>query len=66
MPSKRMKAYEASELITDSDEPKVLSISDGGGVKSMRKTRGNANCLSVCLLKRIKVRPAAKIGRVSM
>ena len=41
-------------------------ISDGGGVKNRRKANGKANCLRVCGLKRIRISPVAKIGRVKM
>lgn len=32
----------------------------------MRKATGNASCLSVCGLKRIRISPAANIGKVNM
>ena len=41
-------------------------MSDGGGVRSMRKIIGNASCLSVWGLKRMRVSPAANIGKADM
>ena len=56
-------AYEASELMMDSVVPSPLRISEGGGIRKIRKVIGNISCLSVCGLNRMRISPAANIGK---
>ena len=47
MPKAFTMVLEASELNTESVEPTAYRISDGGGVRNVRKATGKASCLRV-------------------
>src|SRR3990170_557601 len=66
MPNAFTIALEASELTTDRVEPNPYRISEGSGIRNMRKAIENASCRMVCGLKRMSNKPATNIGRANM
>ena len=56
-------AYEASELMMDSVVPNPVRISEGGGIRKIRKAIGNISCRSVCGLNIMRISPAVNIGK---
>ena len=58
--------YEVSELKFERVAPNPYMISEGGGIRNSRKATGNASCLSVWGLNKIRISPAINIGRTRM
>lgn len=66
MPIKFAMAFEASALTTARVAPIAKSISEGGGVKNIKKAIGKANWRRVCELNSMRIKPAKKIGMAKM